>query len=182
MGEEPTVPISSDSNIKGERNKNNAAHEYNRQIKKNLEAIGQASNPEDFFEPCFDMAKSCLQADVMMGYMYDIAVQLHHGWSESQCRRMLSMAKEHFKPHSSTIKQNGYVLRKALEVVAALDSEFITFYTEYLTRVPGEKEPIKQVILQFVAQYGADDKSVIKYYESFFKPAYLTKWIASVLN
>ena len=164
-----------------DRNKNRPGHELNDQITNILNAISQASNPEDFFNPCLSVAQSCLQSDVMMGYIYSISVSFKDGWNESQKRQMLSIAKRHFDSYATSIKQNNYVLRKALELIAVFDPEFVDFYSEYLTRVPGEKNQIKQAIFQFVVQNEESDEKVAKFFENFFKPQDLNKWIADVL-
>lgn len=59
-----------------ERNRSRGNHDLNNQITQRLKAIGQASNPHDFFEPCMDMIRNCRQNDMMMGYIYYIAILL----------------------------------------------------------------------------------------------------------
>lgn len=164
-----------------DRNRNRQGHELNDQITKKLEAIGQASNPEDFFAPCMEMVKGCRQSDIMMGYVYTIAFYFKDGWNESQKRQILSIAKRHFEPYASAIRQSDYVLRKAMELIAAIDPDFVSFYSEHLTRVPGEKNQLKQAMFQFVIQHEPDDERVAKFFETFFKVSDLNKWIADAL-
>lgn len=164
-----------------ERNKKSSGHELNDQITSMLEAIGQASNPEDFFDPCIEQIKNCKQSDVMRGYVYTIAQAFKDGWNEQQKRQIWSIAKEHFKPDASMIGQNSYVMRKALELIAAIDPEFVDFYTEYLRRVPEKKSKLKKVMLQCVVLNEKDDIRVAKFFDEFFKTSELNKWIVQAL-
>ena len=164
-----------------ERNKNRPGHELNAQIENALGAISQASNPEDFFEPCMETARTCLQSDVMLGYLYSIGISFKDSWEEGQKKQLLRIAGNHFRPAAASIRQNSYVLRKALELIAVADPGFVDFYTEYLTRVPEEKCQIKQAMFQFVVQNEIDDAKVAKFYERFFKASDLNKWIANAL-
>lgn len=164
-----------------ERNKNRPDHELNKQITNILNAISQASNPEDFFDPCYAILQSCLQSDVMMGYVYTIAIGFQDGWDADQKRQMLTIAKRHFEAFSLSIRQNNYVLRKAMELISVFDPAFIDFYIEYLTRMPGEKSQMKQAMFQFAIQNEADDIRLTKFLENFFKVSDLNKWITEEL-
>lgn len=164
-----------------DRNKARQGHELNDQITKMLESIGQASNPEDFFEPCMEMAQACRQSDVMLAYVYTIAFYFKDGWDDSQKRKILGIARRHFDPFASSVKQMEYIRRKALELIAVMDPDFVDFYTEYLTRMPGEKRQLKQAIFQFVILYETDDSKVAKFFEQFFNAADLNKWTADVM-
>ncbi len=164
-----------------DRNKARQGHELQEQINKLLEAIGQAANPEDFFEPCIAMAQECRQSDVMLGYIYSIGTALKDGWKDGQKRQILSIARRHFEPYASSIPQSCYVLRKALELIAVTDPEFVAFYTEYFTRVPGENNQLRQAAFRFVAMYEPDDGKVAKFFETFFKASDLNKWVAYTL-
>lgn len=161
-----------------ERNKGKQGHDLNEQITKTLEMIGQASNPEDFFGPCMEAVKGCRQSDLMMGYIYTIAIYFKDGWDDSQKRQIVNVAKRHFEPFAVSIKQNNYVLRKAMELIAILGSDFTDFSREYLTRVPGESKQLKQAIIQFVILYEKDDCKTIRFLEDFLKVSELNKWIS----
>lgn len=164
-----------------ERNKNRSTHDLNAQIQKKLNDISQALNPEDFFEPCMSMIQNYNQSDLMLGYVYAIAISFKDGWNEAQKKRILNVAKRHFGPYASAVKQNGYVLRKALEVIAMADPDFTDFYRDYFTRVPGEKEEIRQSAFQCVLTYEADDTKVGSFFEEFFKAAEMNKGIMKKL-
>ena len=164
-----------------DRNKNRQAHELNEPIKKRLEAIAQALNPKDFFEPCLTVANACVQSEMMLGYIYTIALGFKDGWDDSQKRQILPIAKRHFGQYASSIKQTNFVLRKALELIAATDTKFVEFYTEYLRRVPNERQQLKQEMFRFVVLYEPDDTKVMKFFEEFFKVSDLNKWIAETL-
>ena len=92
-----------------DRNRNKLGHELNPELSRRLETIGQASNPEDFFDPCMDIARSCKQSDLMFAYIYMIAGMFKDGWTDNQKKQVLSYAKQHFTPYASAIKQNYYV-------------------------------------------------------------------------
>ena len=162
------------------RNKNMQGHELNRQITERLEVIGQADNPEDFFEPCMEIVNGRLQSDMMVGYMYTIAVYFQEGWNESQKRRMLKAAKRHFEPFAS-FTQNSYVRRKALELIAILEPDFADFCRNYLTRASGENEQFKQVILQFIIRYEKDELKAVEFLKDFLKGTDVNKWMAQAL-
>ena len=164
-----------------ERNKNRPDHVLNDQISNMLDAISQASNPGDFFEPCYSILQSCRQSDVMMGYVYAIGINFKDGWNADQKRQMQSIAKRHFEEYALSLKQNSYVLRKAMELIAAFDPNFIDFYTAYLTRVPGEKSQMKQAMFQFAIRNEADDVRLAKFLETFLKVSDLNKWTAEEL-
>lgn len=164
-----------------ERNKTRPDHELNNQITNMLNAISQASNPGDFFEPCYSILQSCLQSDVMIGYVYTIGISFKDGWDADKKRQMLSAAKRHFADFSLSIKQNSYVLRKAMELIAVFDPAFIDFYTDYLTRVPGEKSQMKQAMFQFAIQNEMDDVRLAKFLETFLKVPDLNKWTTDEL-
>lgn len=153
----------------------------NGEVKKALEAIGQASNPEDFFEPCMDLINSCNQADLMVGYVYAIGILLRDGWSESQKRTILQRAKQHFNPYATAIRQSSYVLRNALEMIASMDPNFVDFYVEYMTKMPGEAEYQKLAIFQFVLRYEKDDAKIANFFEHFFRMADMNKWVANLM-
>ena len=128
-----------------------------------------------------ETARTCLQSDVMLGYLYSIGISFKDSWEEGQKKQLLRIAGNHFRPAAASIRQNSYVLRKALELIAVADPGFVDFYTEYLTRVPEEKCQIKQAMFQFVVQNEIDDAKVAKFYECFFKASDLNKWIANAL-
>lgn len=163
-----------------DRNRSLLGHELNEQITRRLEQISQASNPQDFFEPCMDIIQGCKQSDPMLGYVYTIGVCFRDGWTESQKRQMRGIAKQHFTSYAESIPQSSYIRRKALELIAVTGSDFAAFCTEYLNRVHAE-QPFRQVILQFVARYEADDPQVIQFYKSFFRPSDMNRWIAAAL-
>lgn len=170
-----------DLKVLAERNKKGQGHELNDQITKTLEAIGQASNPQDFFEPCMRLAGTCQQSDAMLGYIYTIGVFFKDGWDAGQKSQVLTMAKSHFTPYATFTKQNSYVLRKAMELIAVMDPGFVDFCTEYLTRVPGDNNQLKQAVLQFAVLHSPDDVKVAGFLETFLKTPDLNRWIADAL-
>lgn len=164
-----------------DRNRNKLGHELNPELSRRLETIGQASNPEDFFAPCMDIARSCKQSDLMFAYIYMIAGMFKDGWSDSQKKQVLSYARQHFTPYASAIKQNYYVLRRALEVIGLFDDNFADFCTEYMGRVYGDSTQFKNVILQLVIRYEKDDKKVADFLNKFFHLSDFNKWIAALM-
>lgn len=164
-----------------DRNKSRPNFELNDRIASMIQNIGQASNPEDFFEPCYAILQSCRQSDVMMGYIYMIGMSFQDGWNEDQKRKMLRFAKRHFEEFSLSVQQNGYVLRRAMQLIAVFDPGFLDFYTDYLTRQPGENSQSKQVMFQFAIKNEADNDRLIPFLEKFFKVSDLNKWIAQEL-
>lgn len=167
--------------LKNLADKNKAKHELNDQITKRLEEIGQASNPEDFFAPCYNLAQTCRQSDVMLGYIYTIGISFKDGWDDGKKRQILSVAKRHFHESASSIKQSNYILRKALELIAVMDTDFVDYYTKYLERVPNERDQLKQEMFRFVTLYEPDDSKVAKFFETFFKVSDLNRWVADIL-
>ena len=164
-----------------DRNRNKLGHELNPELSRRLETIGQASNPEDFFAPCMDIARSCKQSDLMFAYIYMIAGMFKDGWTDSQKKQVLSYARQHFTPYASAIKQNYYVLRRALEVIGLFDDNFADFCTEYMGRVYGDSTQFKNVILQLVIRYEKDDKKVADFLNKFFHLSDFNKWIAALM-
>lgn len=166
-----------------ERNKSKANHELNAKITNMLSAIGQASNPEDFFDPCIAILDQCNSSDVMRGYIYTIAIGFKDGWNAEQKRRMLNIAKYHFKELelSAGMWKNNYVLKAAMELIAVFDPAFLDFYTDYLNKMPGEKTQFKQAMIGFAIQNETDDIRLAKFLETFLKVSELNKWIAANL-
>ena len=164
-----------------DRNRNKLGHELNPELSRRLETIGQAANPEDFFAPCMDIARSCKQSDLMFAYIYMIAGMFKDGWTDSQKKQVLSYARQHFTPYASAIKQNYYVLRRALEVIGLFDDNFADFCTEYMGRVYGDSTQFKNVILQLVIRYEKDDKKVADFLNKFFHLSDFNKWIAALM-
>lgn len=80
-----------------------------------------------------------------------------------------------------SIKQNTYVLRRAMELISVFDPTFIDFYTEYLSQRPGEKSQMKQAMFQFAIRNESDDIRLAKFLEQFFKVSELNKWTAEAL-
>ncbi len=164
-----------------ERNKTRPGYDLNDQIARVLEAIGQASNPQDFFPICMEMARKCFQSDVMRAYIYTIGISFKDGWSDSQKRQILSVAKKHFTNEARSVSQSNYVIRKAMELIAVMDPEFVKFYTNYLEKMEWGNPKRRQVMLQYVALYEKDDDRVAKFYERFFEQPELNKWILNAL-
>ena len=164
-----------------ERNTGRQKYRLNDQITKTLRIIGQASNPEDFFEPCMEVVQGCLQSDMMIGYVYAIATYFKDGWDGSQKRQILNIAKRHFTSYASAVKQNNYVMKKAIELIGVMGSDFADFFREYLTKTSGENTQIKQSILQDTILYEKDDQKVIKFLEDFLKTPDINKQIANAL-
>lgn len=163
------------------RNKNRSGHELNETISNLIDSIGQASNPEDFFEPCMELVNNCNQSDVLLGYIYAVAIGFKDGWTDAQKKRISDVAKRHFSSYSFSVKQNGYVLRKALELIANTDPDFVAFYSKYLTDFTVENHAIKQAMCQFVTLYEEDDAVLAKFFEKHFKVSDLNVWIAKHL-
>lgn len=164
--------------VMSDRNKNKYGHELNPELTRKLEMIGQAANPEDFFEPCMNIAQTCKQSDIMLAYIYTIAIGFKNSWNDSQKRQVLTYARQHFSKFAVSVKQNFYVLRKALETIGTfVPTGFADFCTDYMTRVCGDSTQFKNVILQMVIRYERDDREVAKFLNSFFRVADLNKWI-----
>ena len=128
-----------------------------------------------------DLINSCNQADLMVGYVYAIGILLRDGWSELQKRTILQRAKQHFNPYATAIRQSSYVLRNALEMIASMDPNFVDFYVEYMTKMPGEAEYQKLAIFQFVLRYEKDDAKIANFFEHFFRMADMNKWVANLM-
>lgn len=152
-----------------ERNKNLPDHPLNAQIKSAIDAISEASNPQDFFDPCMNVAEKCYQSDMMLAYIYSIAVSFKDGWNDSQKRRIVNIAKRHFNKNSLSIMQNGYILQKAVWLISVFDPDFVDFFAEYLYTIAGGNDLLKQSIFMAVIKNEADDEKVIGFFEKFFK-------------
>lgn len=147
-----------------DRNKKKYGHEVTPELTRKLEAIGQASNPKDFFEPCMNIARTCRQSDLMLAHIYTIAARFKDSWNDNQKRQLLVYARQHFSSFAVSVKQNFYVLRKALEVIGVFEPDgFADFCTDYMPRVCGDSTQFKNVILQLVTQYEKDDKKVAEF-------------------
>ena len=59
--------------LKAMSDRNKLGHELNPELSRRLKIIDQASNPENFFAPCMDIARYCKQSDFMFAYIYMIA-------------------------------------------------------------------------------------------------------------
>lgn len=110
-----------------------------------------------------------------------LAGMFKDGWTDSQKKQVLSYARQHFTPYASAIKQNYYVLRRALEVIGLFDDNFADFCTEYMGRVYGDSTQFKNVILQLVIRYEKDDKKVADFLNKFFHLSDFNKWIAALM-
>ena len=163
------------------RNKNLPKHELNAQIKTTLEAIGQAANPQDFFEPCMKLANECLQSDMLLSYIYILGCYFKDGWKEDQKKQLLSVAKRHFAPFADAVRQSYYVMKRAMEYIAVTDRNFVSFFQEYLDRVPGEALQIRQTLIQYVVLYEVDDEKVAGFLNRYFKVSDLNVWITNAL-
>ncbi len=146
-----------------------------------LKNIGQAANPQDFFEPCMEAAKNCRQSDLMLGNMYEIATGFKDKWTPFQMRQILRMAKEHFSVYSESVRQVDYVLEKALELIGATEPDFADFCRDYLKRRPQTKQQFKQKMLVLVMKYEQDEVKAIKFYEEFFQMQDYTVQIAKAI-
>ncbi len=163
------------------RNKKRSDHDLNDPINQLLQSISQASNPQDFFEPCDSLLQTCQQSDPMVGYLYAVGIGFREGWNSSQKRRMLTFARRHFEEYSLSVRQNSYVQRRAMELIAAFDPDFMEFYRDYLTKRPGEKSQMRQAMAQFAIQYGAEDHQVLQFLEDFLKPGDSNQWVEEKL-
>ena len=150
-----------------DRNKNKPGHGLNSQLTRKLETIGQASNPEDFFEPCMEIARMCKQSDYMLAYIYEIAVMFKDNWTNLEKKQVLSYARQHFTQYAAVIKQNYYVLEKALEVIGLFDDNFTDFCTDYMSRIYGNNTKLKDTIIQSVIRYEKDDKKIAGFLDEF---------------
>ncbi len=164
-----------------ERNKKRSNHELNDQINQLLQSISQASNPQDFFEPCDSLLQTCQQSDPLVGYLYTVGIGFREGWNSSQKRRMLTFARRHFEDYSLSVRQNSYVQRRAMELIGAFDPDFMDYYRDYLTKRPGEKSQMRQAMVQFAIQYGEEDEEVIQFLEGFLKPGDWNRWVEEKL-
>lgn len=163
------------------QNRKRLNREIDNKIKQNITAILQAENPEDFFEPCMKIAGECLLGDMMLAHIYQIATGFADAWNEEQKRQLLRLAKRHFAPMAGGMKQSIYIMRKAAELIAAMDPEFVSFYTEYLIRVPEEKKDLRQEMIQHVLRKEPDDEKTTQFLNDFLQMPELNKWIALAL-
>ena len=163
------------------QNRKRLNREIDNKIKQNIAAILQAENPEDFFEPCMKIAGACLLGDMMLAHIYQIATGFADVWNEEQKRQLLRLAKRHFAPMAGGMKQSIYIMRKAAELIAALDPDFANFYAEYLTRVPEEKKDLRQEMIQHVIRKEPDDEKTTQFLNKFLQISELNKWIALAL-
>lgn len=164
-----------------ERNRSKADGDLNDTIKRKLQDIGRASNPKDFFDPCLALANNLRQSDLMLSCVYIMARYFNGKWTASQTRQILSLAKRHFDPFAGNVKQSNYVLRSALELIAAADPDFVKFYTDYLTRVPTTPSNTRQSMLQFTISYQPDAQKIADFFASYFDLSDMNKWIAGRL-
>lgn len=148
----------------------------NSKIMHALNTIKEAANPEDFFDPCYEQAQRCLQSDMMLGYMYSIGVFFKDRWSAAQKNKMLVLAKRHLNSYAISVRQTQYVMRKAIELIAAFDPDFVDCYKAYLDINPNSY--YKQIFLQNVALYEQDEDKIVDFFDDFFEPRYMNIWIA----
>ena len=88
-------------------------------------------------------------------------------WTNIQKKQVLSYARQHFTPYAAVIKQNYYVLEKALEVIGVFDDNFTDFCTDYMKRTYGNNTKLKDTIIQSIIRYEKDDKKIADFLEGF---------------
>ena len=165
------------------KNRNRTEHDLNRQILGTVDAISQASNPQDFFEPCMDILNKSKQSDFMRAYIYDIASNFNDEWTDAQKRRVLNIAKKHFEPYASMVKQSNFVMIKAVKLIAIMESDFINFFSEYMIRVPEAEIKVRQTMIRFALMNEPDEDKLINFLEKHFNAKEVSKWIAwSIIN
>ena len=146
-----------------ERNKTmKKKDEINQKINERIGEIGKAQNPEDFFEPIVEMADTCYQSDILLGYLYEIASKLCYGWNDEQKRKMKRISVRHFQEQARFVPQTIYVLRKAIDLVAALGGDFIEDYKKYLERhmVP---DAIRYALYENALLWEESDQKVLEF-------------------
>lgn len=146
-----------------ERNKTmKKKDEINQKINDRIIEIGKAQNPADFFEPIVEMVNTCYQSDILLGYLYEIASKLCYGWSDPQKRKMKRLVARHFQEQARYVAQNVYVLRKAIDLLAALGGEFIEDYKEYFEQhmIP---EAIQYALYENALRYEKEDLKVLEF-------------------
>ena len=146
-----------------------------------VEVMKRAANPEDFFDVCMETARCCRQSDWMLGNMYMLAETFRHGWTDSQNMQILQMAKRHFLPEARRVNQNDTVGKAALKLIAVLDPEFLSFYTDYLVRTPEASRQIKQAMVQNVIIYEKDTAAAIAFLKVVLAAADVNSQIAEAL-
>lgn len=82
-------------------------------------------------------------------------------------KQVLSYARQHFTQYATVIKQNYYVLEKALEVIGLFDDNFTDFCTDYMSRIYGNNTKLKDTIIQSVIRYEKDDRKIADFLEEF---------------
>lgn len=135
-----SIPLNAKSELNDikvltERNKTmKKKDEINKKINDRIAEIGKAENPQDFYRPIVEMSDSCYQSDILLGYLYEIASKLCHGWTDEQRRKMKRICERHFQEQAKCVPQTVYVLRKAIDLIAVLGGNFIEDYKRYLER------------------------------------------------
>lgn len=136
--------------------------EINQKINERIAEIGKAQNPADFFEPLLEMADTCYQSDILLGYLYEIASKLCYGWNETQKRKIRRLCTRHFQEQARFVAQTVYVLRKAIDLLAVLGGDFIEDYKTYLERriVP---EAIQYALYENALVWEPSDEKVLEF-------------------
>lgn len=163
-----SIPLNAKSELNDikvlmERNKTmKKKDEINKKINERIAEIGKAENPGDFFEPLVAMADTCYQSDILLGYLYEIAAKLCYGWSDAQKKKMKRIGARHFQEQARYVAQTVYVLRKAIDLIAALGGDFIDDYRTYLERriVP---EAIQYALYENALIWEKSDEKVLEF-------------------
>lgn len=165
-----------------ERNKTKAGHAFNETIANSIKAIGLAANPEDFFEPCMDAAGQCKQNDMMLAYIYSIALEFKDSWTEQQNRQILNMAKRHFDSNFSFIPQHHYVQRKAISLIAELELDFTGFVENYFNISGDTSDIIRSAMIFCVVSKEDSDEKLARFLKDNVKASDMNEHIARILN
>lgn len=165
-----------------ERNQKKPDHDLNPAIANRIRDLGRAENPEDFYEPCEEILGKCQQADVMRGYVYGVAAGFRDGWSDARKRRFLREAKRHFDPSlAGMVAQHNYVKRRAMELIASFDPEFLAFYEAYLPRMTAKEDSLRAAMLQFAIRFAEDEESLQAFLKKYLRQADLNNYVAAEL-
>ena len=81
--------------------------------------------------------------------------------------QILSIARRHFDQAAGSIRQNAYIMRRALWLISSMDPDFVEFYTRCLKEGPSEKEQLRQAMFQYTVENEADDTKTGKFLDVF---------------
>ena len=129
-----------------------------------------------------DAAGQCKQNDMMLAYIYSIALEFKDSWTEQQNRQILNMAKRHFDSNFSFIPQHHYVQRKAISLIAELELDFTGFVENYFNISGDTSDIIRSAMIFCVVSKEDSDEKLARFLKNNVKASDMNEHIARILN